>query len=215
MEFVTTLHLTATTLIIVASMRSPVWPLALALLTLTLVGEAEARALQLSWSAPSGCPKERDVSAVLGRASEPGTRSAVRAVEARVGASYFFARARRYAGVAGVGANFQSLGGELRGCYLLPVRRVELPFCAGGEIGGLRGAASARMPRAQLGVYGRPSSSRRRCTCRSRDRSRAGSSRAPRCCCGARASAVVNLPTLYRPDLFVLRGGLGLVVSFD
>lgn len=294
-------------------MRLPIWSLALALLALTVVGEARAELPSLSWRAPSGCPHERDVAGALERAAEPDARWSVRSIDARVeatdtgfsmalaletdervhekqlsakrcstfvellllelgfaalpvvpaveappaepvpivwglrasgalgtgpvprpapgvalalalnrrrlraelGASYFFSRSARYEAQAHVGARFQSVAGELRACYLLPVRRVELPFCGGSELGALRGAgfgadAPATAWRLWASLFVAPALHFPLAGPVSGWLELAGSVLVHRPRFG-----VVNLPTLYRPDLLALRGVIGLAFALD
>jgi hypothetical protein len=138
-----------------------------------------------------------------------------RRMRLELAASYAFRREIYYAEPPAVGVWLDMFGGEARGCYGLALRRIELPLCAGAELGALGGSA--------LGVEQRTTGRQLWAALFAAPALRVGLAgplslwlelgvwiglRRP-------SFGVQNLPVLYTPELFGVRGAAGLALHFD
>jgi hypothetical protein len=138
-----------------------------------------------------------------------------RALRLELAFDYGLPREVRYREPATVGGRFDAFGGQARACYELALRRVALPFCAGAELAALRGRGIGvpdpfSVTRLWAGLFVAPALSFSIVGPLSAWTEVAGvlSLLRPRFGLG-------NLPLLYQPPQWSVRGALGLAVTFD
>lgn len=136
-------------------------------------------------------------------------------VRFELGASYDFPKQLHYDAPDAVGARLDVVAGHSRACYALLAPHVEIPLCAGAEVGVMRGFGMGveqafEAPRLWSALFAAPALRFPRHGPVSMWLEVGGywALRRP-------TFQVRNLPPLYRPDALAVRGAAGINLQFD